>query len=84
MYRSNTCGELRLSDAGKSIDDEASHLIAKLVDNHPYYTQQLAQFSWLRTKDICTVEIVHEAHTALVEQLSLLFVTITETLTTQQ
>lgn len=33
---------------------------------------------------LCTVEIVREAHTALMEQLSLLFVTITETLTTQQ
>ena len=69
-------------DTGKNIDDEASHLIAKLVDNHPYYAQQLAQLSWLRTKDVCTVEIVREAHTALMEQLSLLFVTITETLTT--
>ena len=59
-------------------------MIATLVDNHPYYAQQLAQLSWLRTKDVCTVEIVREAHTALVEQLSLLFVTITETLTTQQ
>ena len=58
--------------------------MVKLVDNHPYYAQQLAQQSWLRTKDICTVEIVHEAHAALVELLSLLFVTITETLTTQQ
>ena len=74
----------RFADTGKSIDDEASHLIAKLVDNHPYYAQQLAQLSWLRTKEVCTVEIVREAHTALVEQLSLLFVTITETLTTQQ
>ncbi len=46
--------------------------------------QQPPQLSWLRTKDVCTVEIVREAHTALVEQLSLLFVTITETLTTQQ
>ncbi len=46
--------------------------------------QQPPQLSWLRTKDVCTVEIVREAHTALVEQLSLMFVTITETLTTQQ
>ena len=38
----------------------------------------------MRTKDVCTVEIVQDAHTTLVEQLSLLFVTITETLTTQQ
>ncbi|MBO8479165.1 MAG: ATPase, partial [Bacteroidetes bacterium] len=68
----------------KSISDDASLMIVKLVDNHPYYAQQLAQLSWLRTKDVCTVDIVREAHTALVEQLSLLFVTITETLTTQQ
>ena len=33
---------------------------------------------------MCTTDIVREAHSALVEQLSLLFVTITETLTTQQ
>ena len=46
--------------------------------------QQLAQQSWLRTNDVCTIEIVRAAHAALVEQLSLLFVTITETLTTQQ
>lgn len=74
----------RFSDTGKSITNEASHLIVKLVENHPYYAQQLAQLSWLRTNKECTIEIVQEAHAALVEQLSLLFVTITETLTTQQ
>lgn len=74
----------RFSDTGKSINEDASHLIVELVDNHPYYAQQLAQQAWLRTKIECTVEIVREAHTALMEQLSLLFVTITETLTTQQ
>lgn len=74
----------RFADTGKSITNQASRLIAALVDNHPYYAQQLAQLSWLRTKDKCTEDIVREAHTALVEQLSLLFVTITETLTTQQ
>ncbi len=74
----------RFADTGKHITDEASRLIATLVDNHPYYAQQLAQLSWLRAKKKCTEEIVREAHTALVEQLSLLFVTITETLTNQQ
>lgn len=74
----------RFRDTGKSITSEASHLIASLTDNHPYYAQQLAQLSWLRTKDECTEETVREAHASLVEQLSLLFVTITETLTTQQ
>ena len=74
----------RFTDTGKKINEDAAKLIVELVDNHPYYAQQLAQLSWLRTKEICTIDIVHEAHTALVEQLSLLFVTITETLTTQQ
>ena len=74
----------RFSETGKTITEDAANLIVKLVDNHPYYAQQLAQLSWLRTKDVCDVEIVREAHAALVEQLSLLFVTMTETLTTQQ
>ena len=74
----------RFADTGKSINADAANLIAELVDNHPYYAQQLAQLSWLRTSGRCTVEVVKQAHSALVEQLSLLFVTITETLTNQQ
>lgn len=74
----------RFEETGKSITNEASLLIATLVDNHPYYAQQLAQLSWLRTKNICSEDIVVAAHTSLVEQLSLLFNNITETLTTQQ
>ena len=74
----------RFEDTGKYIEDDACEFIAKLVDNHPYYAQQLAQLSWLRTTTVCTVETVTEAHTSLVEQLSLLFVSITETLTSQQ
>ena len=30
-------------------NEDAANLIVKLVDNHPYYAQQLAQQSWLRT-----------------------------------
>lgn len=74
----------RFMDTGKRIDSEAGRLIARLVDNHPYYAQQLAQLAWLRTKDRCTEKIVTEAHDSLVEQLSLLFVTMTDSLTTQQ
>ncbi|MGM9868318.1 MAG: ATP-binding protein [Sodaliphilus sp.] len=74
----------RFEETGKRITDDACQLIATLVDNHPYYAQQLAQQSWLRTSAVCTVEVVKEAHQALVEQMSLLFVTITEALTTQQ
>ena len=76
--------QYRFADTGKTIREDAANLIAELVDNHPYYAQQLAQQSWLRTTDECTVTIVRAAHAALVEQLSLLFVTITQTLTAQQ
>ena len=76
--------QTRFEETGKHITEEAASLIAKLTDNHPYYAQQLAQLTWLRTEKDCSVEIVQKAHEALVEQLSLLFVTITETLTTQQ
>lgn len=76
----------RFADTGKHIGSEASRLIATLVDNHPSLLRTAigAVVIWLRTKDECTEEIVREAHTVLVEQLSLLFVTITETLTPQQ
>jgi hypothetical protein len=74
----------RFADTGKQIDNSAAELIATLSDNHPYYAQQLAQLSWLRTESKCDVSIVQSAFQGLVEQLSLLFVTITETLTTQQ
>jgi hypothetical protein len=74
----------RFAETGKSATDEAAHLIVELTENHPYYAQQLAQLSWLRTKETCTVETVWAAHSTLVEQLSLLFVNITETMTSQQ
>lgn len=74
----------RFCQSGKKIDENAALLIPEMVDDHPYYTQQLAQLSWLRTEDICTVETVKGAHNSLVEQLSLLFTNLTEELTTQQ
>lgn len=75
---------LRFEDTGKSITEDAARLIARLADNHPYYAQQLAQLAWLRTADECSEPIVREAHASLVGQLNLLFVTITESLTSQQ
>lgn len=70
--------------AGKSISQENIELICRLADNHPYYVQQLSQQVWLRTKIKCTDEIIRQAHEAIVAQLSLLFVTITEALTSHQ
>lgn len=74
----------RFSSTGKSITEEACRKIVKLADNHPYYVQQLSQLSWLRTSGQCDVETVVKAHLSLVEQLSLLFSNLMETLTFQQ
>ena len=74
----------QFSKTGKIITETQARLIVGLADNHPYYVQQLAQQAWLRTSDSCTEEIVKEAHITIVEQLSLLFVTITESLTNNQ
>jgi len=70
----------RFSATGKKISGELAEIIVRLADNHPYYVQQLSQQVWLRTRNSCTSEIVRQAHLSLVEQLSLLFATITEAL----
>ncbi len=74
----------RFSSTGKSITEDASRNIVSLADNHPYYVQQLSQLSWLRASGQCDVETVVKAHLSLVEQLSLLFSNLMETLTFQQ
>lgn len=74
----------KFSSTGKSISKAEAALIVSFADNHPYYVQQLSQQVWLRTKKRCSKKIVEEAHTSLVEQLGLLFTTITESLTTNQ
>ena len=74
----------RFVSTGKKIGTEEIKLIAALADNHPYYVQQLSQQTWLRTKKTCNENTVLEAHTSIVEQLSLLFTAITESLTSNQ
>lgn len=68
----------------KQITKEDASLIADLAECHPYYVQQLAQQSWLRTEIACSSEIVKQAHEGIIDQLSLLFQTKTDELTTPQ
>jgi len=74
----------RFSDTGKQIDNELCGRIADLVKNHPYYVQQLSQQVWLRTSLHCDESIVREAFESLVNQLSLLFSNLIDSLTTKQ
>lgn len=74
----------RFKETGKELDAENADLIAALVEDHPYYCQQLAQIAWLRTNDVCTRDIINESHVVLREQLSLIFENITSLLSDQQ
>jgi len=70
----------RFSDTGKKISKEDAALISVLTECHPYYVQQLAQQSWLRTEAVCDEAIINKAFTDLVMQLSMLFQNLTDTL----
>jgi hypothetical protein len=74
----------RFNDTGKKIGNAEAGFIAELTDCHPYYVQQLAQQSWLRTDSFCTREIVAESFQNLIMQLSLLFQNLTDGLNRTQ
>ena len=74
----------RFKDTGKSISTHQANYLAAQVDNHSYYVQQLAQQAWLRTKTACSIAIIDESLQSIKNQLSLLFVSLTETLTATQ
>jgi hypothetical protein len=74
----------RFNDTEKYISESDAALIADLAECHPYYVQQLAQQSWFRTSTDCSEEIIRDAHEGVVSQLSLLFQSKTEELSTPQ
>jgi hypothetical protein len=72
----------RFNSTGKVINAEQAARIATLTDCHPYYVQQLAQQTWLRTENEVIAGVIEEAMDNLILQMSLLFQNITENLTT--
>ncbi len=74
----------RFKSTGKSISGLEAGLVAELADCHPYYVQQLALQSWLRTSDRCSEEIIHKAHESIIDQFGMLFQSRTEELTNYQ
>lgn len=74
----------RFRETKKKITKSNAARIARLVECHPYYVQQLAQQSWIRTPENCTEEIIDEAHQGMIYQLSLLFYSKTDELTNPQ
>lgn len=74
----------KFSEIGKDISEELCGMIADRMKNHPYYTQQLSQQVWFRTETTVSAEVVNEAFSDMIGQLSLLFANIIDTLTPRQ
>jgi len=74
----------RFAVTGKSITASQGSLIARLVDNHSYYVQQLAQQVWFRTDKVCQEATIPAALADLTNQLALVFTGLTESLTARQ
>ena len=74
----------RFTATNKHISTELSGQIADTMQNHPYYTQQYSQQVWLRTEYECNEDILQTALTSLIDQLSLLFTNIIDSLNTRQ
>ncbi len=74
----------RFKDTKKNISKSAADLVVDIAECHPYYVQQLAQLSWLRTKKSCNEEIVKIAHESLILQLDFLFQSISDDLSSTQ
>ncbi|HOU02377.1 MAG: ATP-binding protein [Bacteroidales bacterium] len=74
----------RFSDTKKEIGTTDAKLIAELAECHPYYVQQLAQQAWLRSYELCSSTIIHEAFEDIVLQLSMLFQALVDGLSNSQ
>lgn len=74
----------RFTATGKEISAETAGLICTLTENHSFYVQQLAHFSWLNAEKICNPEHVTTAFETLLLQLSFLYQSVTDGLSNSQ
>lgn len=63
----------RFKKTGKSISQKNASKIALLVDNHPYFVQQLANAIWICTSEKCGDDEIEKGLTNLLNQYDLIF-----------
>ncbi len=63
----------RFKATGKEISDELAQRIARLMVNHPYFVQQLAQAVWNFSAKRCKEENIEEAIEDLLNQYTILY-----------
>lgn len=70
--------------ANKFIEEGFSRELIDVVDNHPYYVQQLAHIIWVNTTNAVTKNILEESINELIEQNSILYQQIVNSLSNKQ
>jgi uncharacterized protein len=63
----------RFEQTGKHIAEEYVNTIAQMMDNHPYFVQQLAQAVWLQTNKKVTAGDIDAALNNLLDQYEILY-----------
>lgn len=76
--------EKRFTATNKKISADNAARLVRFAEAHPYYVQQLAQQLWLRTSKTADEKLLDETVDSVLRQLSLLFQTITESLSGTQ
>ena len=76
--------QMRFKLTGKSINPLLAAQIARHMENHPYFVQQLAQFVWYNTKIKANENDLEKAIEDLLDQYSILYQKETDMLTNYQ
>ncbi len=58
---------------GKRISEDLAGEIPVLMNNHSWYVQQLSHYAWMRTRNICTEEILLASYEELINANAPLF-----------
>jgi AAA+ ATPase superfamily predicted ATPase len=74
----------RFRETGKNISPEQAARIAQVMENHPYFVQQLSQQTWLLTQKECTNKIIDRAMQNLLDHSTILYQRETDNLTNNQ
>jgi hypothetical protein len=74
----------KFEESNKSISAEDAALIARLMKNHSWYVQQLAHYTWNKTKKKATVLEIESALTELIQANSPLYQNEVESISSTQ
>lgn len=74
----------RFRETGKNITPEQAARIAKAMENHPYFVQQLSQQVWLLATKTCTDQVIDRALQNLLDHSTILYQRETDNLSNTQ